>query len=221
VTKGSTPNLILDAAEKLFATKGFDGTSLRAITAEAGVNLAAVNYHFGSKEALIDAVIQRIVAPVNQQRLQRLDELEDEAGDARLDPGAVLLAFVDPALRAAQAGDGLTMTRIELVARAYAESRHVSKRIFLRQFAEVVDRFRAALWRALPELPRDELNWRLHFVIGSMVHMIHTVADPGMRAMLTGSEEEISASAISERLLPFLEGGISAGVRASVREDAR
>src|SRR6266852_4816583 len=68
-----TKTRILDAAEKLIGEKGFEATSLRDITAEAQVNLAAVNYHFQSKDSLIDAVIQRRIEPVNRRRIEMLD----------------------------------------------------------------------------------------------------------------------------------------------------
>ena len=78
----TTKDRILDSAERLFARDGFEATSLRAITAEANVNLAAVNYHFQSKEALVQAVIGRRMGPVNAQRIALLDACEAEAGDA-------------------------------------------------------------------------------------------------------------------------------------------
>ena len=80
----NTKDRILDSAERLFARDGFEATSLRAITAEANVNLAAVNYHFQSKEALVQTVIGRRMGPVNAQRLALLDAYEAEASDATL-----------------------------------------------------------------------------------------------------------------------------------------
>ena len=74
---GSTPDRILNAAEELFIELGYAATSLRAIANKASVNLAATNYHFGSKEGLLAAVIHRHIQPVNAERLRRLDILED------------------------------------------------------------------------------------------------------------------------------------------------
>src|ERR1700728_3725650 len=92
----NTKDRILDTAEHLFARDGFDATSLRAITAEAGVNLAAVNYHFQSKEALVQAVIGRRMGPVNAQRLALLDAYEAEAGDDAVPVAKILDAFLRP-----------------------------------------------------------------------------------------------------------------------------
>src|ERR1700689_3627548 len=91
-----TKDRILNAAERLFARDGFEATSLRAITAEAGVNLAAVNYHFQSKEALVQAVIGRRMGPVTARRLALLDAYEAEAGDAAVPLEKLLDAFLRP-----------------------------------------------------------------------------------------------------------------------------
>ena len=98
IERPDTKTRILDAAEKLFGEKGFDGTSLRDITTEADVNLAAVNYHFQSKDALVRAVIARRVVPVNQRRLELLDACEQAAGAGPLPIEAVLDAFIRPVL---------------------------------------------------------------------------------------------------------------------------
>jgi len=91
-----TKERILDAAERLFADHGFPATSMRDITQEAGVNLAAVNYHFGSKEALMIAVLDRSTAPVNRARLEQLDALEAAAGDAPVETEQIVRAFLTP-----------------------------------------------------------------------------------------------------------------------------
>src|SRR6059036_3181340 len=93
---------ILDAAERLFAEHGYDGASLRDITAQAGVNLAAVNYHFRTKESLIQAVFARRLAPVNQRRLALLDACEASAAGGRLQLEEVVRALISPVLRLGQ-----------------------------------------------------------------------------------------------------------------------
>ena len=93
---------ILDVAERLFAEQGYAATSLRHIIAEAGVNLAAIHYHFGSKEELLDGLVARIAVPVNADRIARLDRLEAEAGDAMPAVEAILEAFLMPAAEMAR-----------------------------------------------------------------------------------------------------------------------
>src|SRR5580704_13248627 len=92
----NTKDRILDAAERLFARDGFEATSLRAITTEASVNLAAVNYHFQSKEALVQAVIGRRMGPANAQRLALLDAYEAQAVDAPVPLEKIMDAFLRP-----------------------------------------------------------------------------------------------------------------------------
>src|SRR5438105_15736421 len=98
-TKVDTKQRILDSAERLFAQHGFAATSLRTIIADAKVNLAAIHYHFHSKEALLDAVILRRLGPVNQERLKLLDACEASALDGRPNLESVLEAFIAPAFR--------------------------------------------------------------------------------------------------------------------------
>src|SRR5690349_4125132 len=91
-----TKQRILDAAEKLIAEQGYAATSLRQIIAEAGVNLAAVHYHFGSKDELLASLIQRKVGPVNETRLQRLSAYEAEAKGKAVPVRKILDAFLTP-----------------------------------------------------------------------------------------------------------------------------
>src|SRR5512143_118352 len=108
-TKAETKDRILDAAERLFAEHGFDATSLRMITAEAGVNLAAVNYHFRSKDALIEAVFSRCIRPLNRERLRLLAAVEEASGGAPPRLEDVIRAFVTPVIRARQDNRGCGM----------------------------------------------------------------------------------------------------------------
>ena len=117
-----TKERILDAAERLFADHGFPATSMRDITQEAGVNLAAVNYHFGSKEALMIAVLERSIAPVNRARLEQLDALEAAAGDAPVETEQIVRAFLTPLFEKwCEWGHG-DPKFLKLVGRIHAES---------------------------------------------------------------------------------------------------
>ena len=98
-----TKKSLLDAAEALIAEHGVAGASLRAITTRAGANLAAANYHFGSKKALARAVIARRFGPVNTERLRLLDEAEQASGDDAVDLETLVRAFVGPVVTFRQA----------------------------------------------------------------------------------------------------------------------
>src|SRR5512142_1768362 len=97
----ATRELILDAAERLFMEHGFDGTSMRVVTGEAGVNLAAANYHFGSKEVLMQEVLRRRLDVINQERLRQLDEAEAKAGGKPLKPSVIVDCFFGTLFRVA------------------------------------------------------------------------------------------------------------------------
>src|SRR5437762_5155319 len=94
-----TKSRILDVAEHLFMEHGFEATSLRSLTSSAGVNLAAVNYHFGSKEELFQAVLTRRLDPMNQERIELLKKLENGSGDRPIACERILAAMLVPALR--------------------------------------------------------------------------------------------------------------------------
>ena len=164
-----TKELILDAAEQLIAEKGIDAVSLRAITAAADVNLAAVNYHFGSKEALVGRVFARRIEPINQERLRLLDEAENRAADGPLPLEEVLYALYAPAIRVlAQHEKGSLFMRV--CGRIYAEQASYLEEIFEQQFKELVTRLQGAIARALPESAPEDLSWGAHFSVGAMVH---------------------------------------------------
>ncbi|MGH8722039.1 MAG: TetR/AcrR family transcriptional regulator, partial [Burkholderiales bacterium] len=110
-----TRTRILDAAEELFMQHGFEGTSMRQLTSRAGVNLAAVNYHFGSKDALIEAVFRRRLDPMNAARLAALDRLEDLSAEN------IIRAFIGPSLRLIEDAKGGGRNFIRLLGRTYTE----------------------------------------------------------------------------------------------------
>ncbi len=169
-----TRTRILDAAERLFAEYGFAETSLRRITREAGVNLAAVNYHFGSRERLIHEVFARLVEPVNRERLACLDERRAAAGEAPLPLEQILECLAGPALR--RGGDRL---RMRLAARVLSEPGVYSPEDFHRLFAEIAERFLAELARTLPGLSPAEIAWRFHFFVGALLQALHGLAGVG------------------------------------------
>jgi len=167
VTQPDTKERILDAAEQLFGEFGPSNTSMRTITTAAGVNLAAVNYHFGSKEKLIDAVLSRRLRPVNRARLEGLDELEAGGKDVALED--LCEVFIRPALELSNDPDaGVFCTR--LVGRMQGDPSAQVRDLFKDQFKEVAERFLPAFTKACPHLGPGELMWRVFFVIGAMAH---------------------------------------------------
>lgn len=153
---------ILDSSEKLFGLKGFEGVSLRDITADAGVNLAAINYHFQTKEALVDAVIARRIEPVNRRRIEMLEALSPEPTVDQ-----ILEAFLRPVLEMeSKVPLGMLMGRVMTNPDIFVD------RIFKVHLAPLSERFTNALSRALPSLPMEEIAWRFHFTVGIMSHSL-------------------------------------------------
>ena len=151
--------------------RGFAGASLRAVTREAGVNLAAVNYHFGSKEELLREIFRRHLGPINKRRLELLDALESSCGKDKVRVEQVLETLLRPMLEHEDRRTGGVPVRA-LVARLVAEPRDVLHPVLKQEFAEVARRYFTALREALPELPMPELLWRLQFVVGVMNHVV-------------------------------------------------
>jgi AcrR family transcriptional regulator len=170
-----TREKILDAAEELFSENGFSATSVRAITTKAGVNLAALNYHFGSKDALVDSVFERRVGPLNRERLRLLEESETSSGERGPTLEEVLRAFLGPAIRLASDPESGGERFMKLMGRAHSETGDFFSKVIAKQFAEVFQRFTPAFRKVLPDLPPEEHFWRIHFVIGAMAHtMAHS-----------------------------------------------
>ena len=163
-----TKERILDAAERLFSEAGLRTTSLRDITSEAGVNLAAVNYHFGSKETLLTAVLERAFDPVNKRRIVLLDDLESQAGESGPAVEDILQAFIGPPFDAwSESGDrGLRF--LKLLGQIHTEANKDVQAALLSQFEQVLERYTKALVRAVPALEPIEVNRRMLFVVGAM-----------------------------------------------------
>ncbi|HEB75513.1 MAG TPA: TetR/AcrR family transcriptional regulator [Nitrospirae bacterium] len=168
-----TKERILDAAEYLFARRGFHNTSLRAITSRAGVNLAAVNYHFGSKYALLEAVFQRRLIPLNRLRRDNIERVREAARREGRRPGVreTLLAFIEPTLAFRKSGSGAE-DYIVLVGRAMSDPEDTVRDVFIRHIAPLFHLLFETLREALPEVPPDAVFWRLQFALGAMSHVI-------------------------------------------------
>jgi len=204
-----TKTRLLDAAETLFMEHGFEATSLRAITAAASVNLAAVNYHFGSKEELFQAVLTRRLDPMNQARVALLERYESEAAPAPVPCERILAALFIPALALARDPPRGGSNFLRLLGRAYADPAPFIRRFLSQQYAAMIARFKDAFARALPQLPRKELSWRLHFIMGALSYTLAGTDALKIIAELnpveTGNDD-----ILLRRLAPFLLAGLTA-----------
>jgi AcrR family transcriptional regulator len=194
-----TKQKILDTAEELFGENGYATTSLRHVIAKAGVNLAAIHYHFGTKQDLLDQVILRKVGPINERRLKLLDQFEAEAAPSGLSIEKIMEAFLAPPILMERGG-----TFIKLMGRVHAEG--MGQQAVQRNFQPVISRFQAALKHALPGMPEKELAWKVHFMLGAMAYTM--ITEP---AMLPADSHE-PLPVIAKRLVTF----VSAGFRTPV-----
>ena len=200
VSTVDTKSRILDAAEELFADRGFAETSLRDITSRAGVNLAAVNYHFGSKVALLGSVFDRRIGPVNEARIRRMAELEKRRERPSLEDA--IRAFVTPPFE-------LLVSRpeagsfVRLAGRAHSDPSPEIRKLFEDQFSDVLRRFVSLVSRALPSVGENEVLKRVHFTIGCMAFTLAWCK----RAELSG----VSPDEWIDSLVRFTAAGMKEG----------
>jgi AcrR family transcriptional regulator len=209
--KLDTKQRILDSAERLFAQDGFDSTSLRNIIADAQVNLAAIHYHFHSKEALLSAVILRRLEPINRRRLEMLDACERAAGAKPVSVEAILEAFLAPAFRVALGPDGGSFAK--LMGRIFSE-----KSLVLRikpHMGPMLGRFLQALQQAVPELPAAEVFWRLQFIGGAMA--ITLLKGKDLDVLSEGLCDTSDVEGTLRRLVDFGAAGFRAPVTVAPR----
>jgi len=203
-----TRDRVLDAAEKLFADQGFESVSLRQITTQAKVNLAAVNYYFGSKEGLIFEVLARVVGPINERRLAMLDEAEADAKGKPVEVERILEAIFLPVISLMNQSDHSGQVILKLAGRCMGETSAEMPDKMRRIFHGIVNRFSSALALALPHLSEAEVFWRMHFTIGAM---LYALVQHETLVLLSG--EKVAADdaekALGE-LVAFTAGGLRA-----------
>lgn len=204
-----TKERILDVAEQLFAQKGYSATSMRTITSQAGVNLAAANYHFGSKQRLYQAVFERRVEPMNEARIAYLDELERKHEGREIPLEEILRAFIEPALRASRDPALGGYQFIRLLGRTHAEPGPEVREFLPALYEETKIRYKVALARVLPHLSEEELSWRVHFVIGTIAY---TLAGTDALEMIASCRfcDPSDVEGIIQRMVPFLAGALRA-----------
>ncbi len=198
-----TKERLLDAAERLFAERGFEGTSMRAVTQAAGAAVSAANYHFGSKLELLGATLRRRVEPINRRRLELLDALDARPGSPTAEQ--VLDAFVRPAFeRAAQVSDRDRDWLRHVVTRLWIDPPEIVAALRGELFGPVNERFCAALVRALPEVEPERARMLLQLCVGVLVHTLNGQVGP-----LSTSDAE----ALQATIVRYAAGGVAAAAR--------
>jgi len=204
---GPTKEKILDTAERLIADQGFAATSLRQIISEAQVNLAAVHYHFGSKQDLLDQLIERKATRVNTDREALLARFETEAGSHPVAVEKILRAFFEPMIETGSQNPQF----VRLMGRMIAEG--LITGVVEKHFQPTIFRFICALRRALPSLTEGEIASRFRFMFGAMSQAVCGLAAPDMGIQGDGADFQLSM----RRLIQFLSAGLQAPPTEEVR----
>ncbi|HVI34175.1 TetR/AcrR family transcriptional regulator [Phenylobacterium sp.] len=204
--QAATKQAVFNAAERLFALHGFQNVSVRDITAEAGVNLASVNYHFGSKDALLFEIFRRRTSELNRERARMLHEASDRH-QGKPPVREILEAYFTPPLKWA-APDNDRRISVQFIIRARSEGTE-EMREAIRNDVSHLERFANALLAARPDLPREEVYWRLHFCLG-MVHNNRFVEFDRLHHLSGGLTREGDVAALLRRMLDFAEAGFVA-----------
>ena len=207
--RSDTKTRILDAAEKLFAERGFSETSLRLITSKAEVNLASVNYHFGSKKELIRAVLARyldVFMPVASAEIVKLQNSDETA--SLID---IFSALVEPLLDLNQLRTEGTRTFLQLLGRGYIESQGHLRWFITTHYGEHLTLFVKAVADSAPHIPPAEMFWRLHFTLGTVVFTMAS-ADALTEIAAADFNEHNDIEAVIRKVIPYLSAGVSVPV---------
>jgi AcrR family transcriptional regulator len=211
-TRGvETRDRLLDAAEKLFAERGFDGASMRALTQAAGVSVSAANYHFGSKEALLRATLLRRVEPLNRRRLECLDEVERDAVGQPLILESILEAFLRPVFDERAASVDATSRFRQVAARLYSDPPEVVDAMKRELFGPIMIRFVDALAKSLPDKPRHEIELGFQLSVGVIVHVIsgHLVSMPSSKDIASAvGNAALSDESLLEQMIAYMAAGL-------------
>ena len=200
-----TKSRIIETAEVLFAKHGYEGTSLRDITEAAHVNVAAVNYHFGSKDGLLTALLDRVITPINEERLALLAEYHS---DGTPDLRQVLTAFLLPDLQSIESLRRRNPELPRFVSRMYSDGSPLMGGVIGDQFARMRQEFGRAFAETLPDLSATELSFRISCLVGVVVYMFASVEAPGVTPLTTGDIESDL-----QRLLSVAESMLTAPVQ--------
>jgi AcrR family transcriptional regulator len=204
--QAATKAQVFCAAERLFALHGFQNVSVRDITAEAGVNLASVNYHFGSKDALLFEIFRRRTSELNRERARMLHEANDRHAGAP-PVREILEAYFAPPLRWADPSSNRQVS-VQFIIRARSEGTAEMREAIQNDVSHLA-RFAEALKKARPDLPAETVYWRLHFSLG-MVHNNRFAEFDRLHHLSAGLTREGDVNGLLERMLDFAEAGFNA-----------
>lgn len=214
VPESGSKRKLLDTAEHLFAEKGFEIVSIRDITQAAKTNVAAVNYHFGSRDGLMALVMMRYMVPVNEERLARLEAVERK-GPGKVAPlEEIIDAFVRP-LVGQVAKSGLSERLFyKLIGRIFARQGDGLPAPVEDPLRQVGERFARAFAKALPTLAPEDLSWRIHFMAGGMIHLL--TRQDLLHRISNGASGTPTMEATLSRFICFAAVGLREGTESEL-----
>jgi AcrR family transcriptional regulator len=210
IPESGSKRKLLDAAEQLFAEKGFEAVSVRDITQLAHANVAAVNYHFGSRENLLTMVMTRYMTPVNEERIARLDTLERKWSGKSVPLEEIIDALVRPFVGQVRKSELSERLFYKLMGRTFAQQGDGLPPQIEEQLRNVVQRFTRAFAKALPAVNADDLTWRIHFMVGGMIHML--THQEILNRLTNGASGTPPMEAIVSRFIRFAAAGLREGL---------
>jgi AcrR family transcriptional regulator len=201
-----TRERLLDTAEKLFAERGFEGTSMRAITQGAGTSVSAANYHFGSKEKLLQEALRRATEPINARRIQLLDEAIAAAGGAPLEIETILDAYLRPVIEYRKSGKAEQGRQIS--ARLFSDPPELIHSIKVEIFGPMTMRFSQALAQSMPDREAIDIELGNQFLIAIMVYVISGQLETSSLAAM--HPDGVEDDRLLTRMIEFVAGGLRA-----------
>ena len=202
MSQPETSERILDAAGALFAERGYAETSLRTVTSAANVNLAAVNYHFGSKKGLIQAVFARFLDPFSERLACELDKLESQAASGAIPDSRTLLRALFSALQSTSSERQQSLSQImRLIGQAYTQSQEHLRQFVMARYGSLYVRFNALLRQAVPEVKLETLYWRIYFMLGASVFTLSSY-DSISSILKSDFQTDSSVEQVVELLIP-------------------
>ncbi len=210
MSQNDTIDRILNAATILFAERGFSETSLRTITSTANVNLAAVNYHFGSKKELIQAVFNRFFVPFSHELDEQISDLESQikkGHEIKLE--MVLRSILHALLNATEEINDRPQRIMRLINLAYSQPQEHLRQFLVQNYSETYERFISLLKVAMPQVDRTVFYWRLYFMLGAAVFSLSSY-DPIRAILQLEYNEDTSLEEAVNLLIPSLVGVLDA-----------
>jgi len=210
IPESGSKRKLLDAAEQLFADKGFEAVSVRDITQLAKTNVAAVNYHFGSRDALLGLVMMRYMVPINEERLARLETIERKGSGKAAPLEELIDAFVRPLATQVRKSDLSERLFYKLTGRIFAEQGDGMPAQIEDQLRPVIERFTRSFAKALPTIPTEELVWRIHFLAGGMIYLL--THQELVHRLSGGASGAPTIEATLSRFIRFAAAGLREGI---------